>query len=100
MELTCGRIGDDVMDENPYEAPQAESEWRAESRARQRRIGWGVASFLFGVLWIVFMAAVFLTPGIDGGKGPKLPEVVWVIVFIVASSPAISLFRLAWRARR
>jgi hypothetical protein len=89
------------MNENPYEAPQARVEPSAESPARgQRRIGWAVASFLFGVLWVVFMAAVFLTPGVEFNKGPKWPDVVGTIVFIIASSPSIVLFRLAWRARR
>jgi hypothetical protein len=87
-------------DGNPYEAPQAAAEQRAGSRARERRIGWAVASFLFRVLWVVFMAAVFLSPPIVSTKGPRTPYVVFVIVFIVASSPAVALFRLAWRARR
>jgi hypothetical protein len=88
------------MNENPYEAPQAASEQRSESRVRLRRIGWAVASLLFGVLWVVFMAAIFFTPGIESTKGPKWPDVVGMIVFIVASSPALALFHLAWRARR
>ena len=88
------------MDENPYEAPQAVSERSTESGMQKRRTGLAIVLFFVGVMWIVFMGAMFLGPSIESNKGPKTPDWVWVSVFVVASSPAVVLFSLARRALR
>lgn len=89
------------MSGNPYEAPQARSPNAEETGTRDRRVGWAVVLTVFGAMWIVYMAAVFFTPGIDVHPPPRpIPMVIVVCAFVVANSPALVLFRLAWRAMR
>jgi hypothetical protein len=83
--------------DNPYEAPQTASERPAESDRSEQRISWRVGSFLFGVFWIVLVAAI----GVPSHASDRVtPKEYWFVLCAIASFPAAAFFWLAWRAWR